>query len=156
MAIAKTLQNYLTKKRVKYDVVEHAPTVSSMKTAEACHIPGDRIAKAVLLRDEMGYAIAVLPASHHIRLSDLKAQFGDDVRLASEREIAELFEDCARGAIPALGECYGLDTVIDDSIEEQPEIYIEAGDHATLVHMSQEQFADLTAMALHGRFSTRH
>ena len=156
MAIAKTLQKYLTSKRVKYDVIAHEPTNSSMRTAEACHISGDRLAKAVLLRDEMGYVIAVLPASHHIRLADLRQQFGDDVRLASEREIVELFQDCARGAIPALGECYGLDTVIDDSIEDQPEIYIEGGDHATLVHMSQEQFAGLTSTALHGRFSTRH
>jgi Ala-tRNA(Pro) deacylase len=156
MPIAQTLKKYLTKKRAKYDVVSHEPTRSSLQTAEASHIPGDRLAKAVLLRDDMGYAIAVLPASRHIRLSDLKRQFGDDVRLASEREIAELFSDCARGAIPALGECYGLDTVIDDSIEDQPEIYIEAGDHATLVHMSQEQFADLSATAQHGSFSTRH
>jgi len=156
MPIAQTLKKYLTKKRVKYDVIAHELTKSSMRTAEACHIPGDRLAKAVLLRDEMGYAIAVLPASRHIRLSDLKRQFGDDVRLASEPEIAELFQDCARGAIPALGECYGLDTVIDASIEDQPEIYIEGGDHATLVHMSQEQFAGLTATAQHGRFSTRH
>ena len=37
-----------------------------------------------------------------------------------------------------------------------PDIYIEGGDHATLVHMSQEQFAGLTATAQHGRFSTRH
>jgi Ala-tRNA(Pro) deacylase len=156
MPIAQTLKKYLTKNRVKYDVIAHEPTNSSMRTAEACHIPGDRLAKAVLLRDEMGYAVAVLPASRHIRLSDLKRQFGDDVRLASEREIVELFSDCARGAIPALGECYGLDIVIDSSIEDQPDIYIEAGDHATLVHMSQEQFADLTATAQHGRFSTRH
>ncbi len=156
MAIAKTLQKYLTDKHAEYDVVPHEPTNSSMRTAAACHIPGDRVAKAVLLRDDMGYAVAVLPASRHIRLSDLKAQFGDDVRLASEREIVELFSDCARGAIPALGECYGLDTVIDASIEDQPDIYIEAGDHATLVHMSQEQFADLTATAQHGSFSTRH
>ena len=155
MPIAQTLKKYLTKKRVKYDVIAHELTNSSMRTAEACHIPGDRLAKAVLLRDEMGYAIAVLPASRHIPLSHLKRQFAD-VRLASEREIAELFQDCARGAIPALGECYGLDTVIDASIEDQPEIYIEGGDHATLVHMSQEQFAGLTSTAQHGRFSTRH
>jgi Ala-tRNA(Pro) deacylase len=156
MAIAKTLQKYLTSKRVKYDVIAHEPTNSSIRTAEACHISGDRLAKAVLLRDEMGYVIAVLPASHHIRLADLRQQFGDDVRLASEREIVELFQDCARGAIPALGECYGLDTVIDDSIEDQPEVYIEGGDHATLVHMSQAQFANLTAAARHGSFSVHH
>src|SRR3990172_11642057 len=82
MPIAQTLQNYLTEKHAEYDLVAHEPTNSSTRTAEACHIPGDRLAKAVLLRDEMGYAVAVLPASRHIRLSDLKAQFGDDVRLA--------------------------------------------------------------------------
>ena len=48
----------------------------------------------------MGYAVAVLPASHHIEISELKRQFGDDVELATEHEIDELFQDCVRGAIP--------------------------------------------------------
>ena len=156
MAIALTLERYLDTKHVKYDVIAHAPTNSSMQTAQACHIPGDRLAKAVLLRDEVGYALAVLPASHHIRLSELRRQFGDDVDLATEGEIADLFEDCVRGAIPAVGECYGLDTVVDDSMDEQPEVYFEGGDHATLVHMSHAQFAGLTATSRHGCFSTNH
>lgn len=156
MAIAQTLQKYLADKRVKYDVIAHEPTSSSMRTAETCHIPGDRLAKAVLLRDEMGYALAVLPASRHIRLSELKRQFGDDVRLASEREIVELFQDCVRGAIPALGDCYGLDLVVDDSIDEQPEVYFEGGDHSTLVRVTRAQFAGLTAAARHASFSARH
>jgi Ala-tRNA(Pro) deacylase len=156
MAIALTLERYLDTNHVKYDVIAHAPTNSSMQTAEACHIPGDRLAKAVLLRDEVGYALAVLPASHHIRLSELRRQFGDDVDLATEGEIADLFEDCVRGAIPAVGECYGLDTVVDDSMDEQPEVYFEGGDHATLVHMSHAQFAGLTATARHGCFSAHH
>lgn len=156
MAIALTLERYLDTKHVKYDVIAHEPTNSSMQTAEACHIPGDRLAKAVLLRDEVGYALAVLPASHHIRLSELRRQFGDDVELATEREIADLFQDCVRGAIPVLGECYGLDVVVDDSIEEQPDVYFEGGDHATLVHMSHAQFAGLTATARHGCSSAHH
>jgi len=74
--------------------------------------------------------------------------------LASEGEIEGLFEDCARGAVPAVGECYGLDTVIDDSLDEQPDVYFEGGDHATLVHMSHAQFANLTAAARHASFSS--
>ncbi len=156
MTIAYTLERYLDAKNVKYDVIAHPPTSCSMETAETCHIPCDRLAKAVVLRDEVGYALAVLPASHHIRLSELRRQFGDDVNLATEREIEELFEDCVRGAVPAIGECYGLDMVVDESIEEQPEIYFEGGDHATLVHMTHAQFAKMTAAARHGRFSTQH
>ena len=80
-------------------------------------------------------------------------QLGSDVELANEYEIEELFDDCVQGAIPPAGECYGLDTVVDDSIEDQPEVYLEGGDHETLVHMSHAQFALLTATARHGSFS---
>jgi Ala-tRNA(Pro) deacylase len=153
MPIALTFQKYLATKNVLYDIVPHAPTKSSMRTAEACRISGDRIAKAVVLRDEYGYVLAILPASHHIRLDDLRTQLGLDVDLAAEYEIEELFDDCLPGAIPPAGECYGLDTMVDDSIEDQPEVYLEGGDHETLVHMSHAQFASLTATARHGCFS---
>jgi Ala-tRNA(Pro) deacylase len=71
-----------------------------------------------------------------------------------ETEINQLFRDCAHGAVPAIGKCYGLDTVVDDSIETQPEIYMEAGDHETLLRLTHGQFARLTANSPHGCFST--
>jgi Ala-tRNA(Pro) deacylase len=41
------------------------------------------------------------------------------------------------------------------TVHEQPEVYIEGGDHATLIHMGQSQFARLTMQAQRGRFSVR-
>ena len=114
MAIAPSFQKYLAAKNLVYDVVAHEPTMSSMRTAEACRISGDRVAKAVVLRDEYGYVLAILPASHHIRLDDLRTQLGLDVDLAAEYEIEELFDDCVPGAISPVGECYGLETVVDE------------------------------------------
>ncbi|MGK9167693.1 YbaK/EbsC family protein [Inquilinus limosus] len=154
MSIAPTLEKYLADESIEYDVITHESTRSSSGTAEACHIPGDRLAKGVVLRCGSGYVLAVLPASHHLRLSDLKTQLGRDVDLASETEIDEIFRDCAHGAVPPVGRCYGLNTIVDDSIQEQPEVYLEGGDHATLLHMSQTQFARLTAQTQHGRFTT--
>jgi len=155
MAIAPTLERYLAGKNIKYDVIAHEPTMSSSRTAEVCRISGDRLAKAVVLRDESGFILAILPASHHIRLSDLGMRLGFDVDLATEHEIEQLFQDCAHGAVPPAGECYGLDVIVDDSIEEQPEVYLEGGDHATLVHLSHAQFARFTAEAWRGHFSAR-
>jgi Ala-tRNA(Pro) deacylase len=152
MAIALTLQKYLDQ-NVTYEVIPHEPTLSSMRTAEACHISGDGLAKGIVLRRDGGYMLAVLPASHHIRLSELRRQIGDDVDLADEMEIDQLFRDCAHGAVPPVGECYGSDVIVDDSIQEQPEVYLESGDHETLLSMSQAQFARVTAQARHGRFS---
>ena len=152
MTIAPTLQRYLDQ-NVTYEAISHAPTLSSMRTAEACHISGDGLAKGIVLRRDGGYMLAVLPASHHIRLAELRRQIGDDVDLADEMEIDQLFRDCAHGAVPPVGECYGLDVIVDDSIQEQPEIYLESGDHETLLHMSQAQFAQVIAQARHGRLS---
>jgi Ala-tRNA(Pro) deacylase len=155
MSIAPTLQRYLIAENIQYDVIPHHPTLSSAHTAEACRISGDCLAKAVVLRSDAGYLLAVLPASHHLRISDLRNQLGDDVEMAKEAEIDPLFPDCAHGAVPPLGRCYALPLVVDDSIEAQPEIYMEAGDHETLVHISHAQFARLTANARHGRFSEK-
>jgi len=152
MAIAPTFQRYLDQ-HVTYDVIAHEPTMSSMRTAQACHIPGDCLAKAVVLRDESGYMLAVLPATHHIRTRDLRVQFGKDVDLAGEVEIDQLFHDRAHGAVPPIGECYGLDMIVDDAIDGQGDVYLEAGDHETLVRLSHLQFTKLTADARHGRFS---
>ncbi|HEY6995085.1 MAG TPA: YbaK/EbsC family protein [Xanthobacteraceae bacterium] len=152
MSIAPTLQRHLDS-NVTYDVITHDATMSSTRTAQACHVSGECLAKAIVLRHDGGYMLAVLPASHHIRLTDLKRQVGDDVALADEGEIGRLFPDCTLGAIPAIGECYGLDVIVDDSIQERPEIYLEGGDHTTLVHMDQAQFGRLMAEARHGRFS---
>jgi Ala-tRNA(Pro) deacylase len=153
MSIAPTLKRYLTAEDIQYEEIPHELTMSSTRTAEASHISGDRLAKGVVLRSDRGYMLAVMPASHHLRLSELRAQLGDKVDMASETEINQLFRDCAHGAVPAVGKCYGLNIIVDDSIEAQPEIYMEAGDHQTLLHLSQAQFARLTANALHGHFS---
>jgi Ala-tRNA(Pro) deacylase len=152
MAIAPTLQKFLDE-NVNYELVSHEPTMSSMRTAQVSHIPGERLAKGVVLRGVGGYMLAVLPASHHIRLPELEMEFGEAVALAGEEEIDGLFKDCARGAVPPIGECYGLDTIVDDSLREKPDVYLEAGDHETLVHLNRDEFAKLTADARRGRFS---
>jgi Ala-tRNA(Pro) deacylase len=153
MTIAPTLQKYLADNNVAYDLVPHQRTLSSLRTAEACHIPGDRLAKGVVLRDSGGYWLAVLPASRQVRLSDLKTSLGDQVDLASEQEIEQVFPDCERGAVPPVGACYGLDVIVDDSLDRQSDVYFEGGDHATLVHMSRDEFARLNGSARHGSFT---
>ena len=153
MSIAPTLKRYLTAENIQYEEIPHEFTMSSTRTAEACHISGDRLAKGVVLRRDGDYMLAVMPASHHLRLPELRAQLGDNVDMANEAEINRLFRDCAHGAVPAVGKCYGLNIIVDESIESQPEIYMEAGDHETLLHLSQAQFARLTANALRGRLS---
>ncbi len=155
MAIAHTLEDYMMSKGVRYEVISHPRTLSSLETAEAAHIPGDALAKAVLLEDDDGYLMAVVPATHHIKLGRLSEQLNRKLRLAVESELTPLFKDCQTGAVPPLGMAYGMPTIVDDSLIEQSEIYFEAGDHEDLIRLSGGLFQSLLAGARHGRFSQR-
>ena len=88
MSIAPTLRNYLAAEGIQYAEIPHEFTMSSNRTAEACHIPGDRLAKGVVLRRNGDYLLAVVPASHHLRLSDLRTELGDQVSMAPFRRWA--------------------------------------------------------------------
>ncbi len=154
MALATTLQKYLTDQKIAYEVITHRPTKSSSSTAEASHISGECVAKAVIVKDEDHFVMAVLPASHHLKLGELSRLFDRPMGLATENEASALFTDCELGAIPALGAAYGLDMIVDDSLVEQSDVYFEGGDHASLVHVSADRFHRLTENAAHGSFST--
>jgi Ala-tRNA(Pro) deacylase len=153
MATALTVQQYLEAQGIAYEVLPHGPTTSSLQTAEVADVSADQLAKAVILKTDAGYLLAVVPASRHLEWTALRDCLDQDLALASEEEIAWLLPDCTAGAVPPFGEAYGIDTVIDDSIAAQPDIYFEGGDHMTLVHMSGPAFCMVMAHARHGQFS---
>ncbi len=153
MGIARTVRNYLEQHRVPYDVIPHARTHCSMETAAAAHVPGDNLAKSIILKDDTGYVMAIVPSTHRLELGQLHRALHRPVGLATEGEIALLFRDCDFGAVPALGPAYGVMTLMDDSLMERPEIYFEAGDHEELIRVDGDQFAHLMSDAYHGRFS---
>lgn len=153
MSVAPTLRRYLDDRHANYEVIQHSPTKSAMHSAQAAHIPAERLAKAVLLDTNDGLLLAVLPANHKIQLSDLSAEFGQRPHLVEEGKLGRIFNDCAEGAVPPIGAGYDVQMIVDDSIEAQPDIYFEAGDHESLIHMSHEEFSRLTKRARHGRFS---
>jgi len=155
MAMAQSVTRYLQDHDIDYGVLTHTHTATSMETAEAAHIPGDRIAKTVILEDDKGYVMAVLPASYRIDLGELHRQTHRRLGLATEIELAPIFRDCELGAIPPLGQAYGMETLVDDALAEQTDVYFDAGDHEQLVHVSGEVFTNMTEDARFMRFS-RH
>jgi Ala-tRNA(Pro) deacylase len=155
MGIAITLRQFLESHQLAYEVVHHQRAESSQRSASAAGVPGDKLAKSVLLKDEEGYLLAVLPASRRIHLGDLHRYLHRPVGLATEREVAAVFEDCEVGAIPSTGLLYGIDTVVDDALLEQPDVYFEAGDHEQLIHMARSDFGKLLGDSVRARFS-RH
>jgi Ala-tRNA(Pro) deacylase len=143
MAIATTIREYLESRNVKYELVAHPHTDSAMRAAEAAHVPGDKVAKPVLLGDDHSYLLAVIPATHRLDLDRLNQVMARSLEMLPEDEIETTFSDCERGAIPAVGEPYGVDVVVDPSLIHQPDVYFESGDHEHLVHIDGDAFRAL-------------
>lgn len=155
MAIALSIETFLMQHNINYEIVSHPRSVSSMRIAELAHVPGAQLAKSVLLEDESGYLMAVIPSTHRVDLGKLHHQLQRRVGLAIEREVTELFSDCDPGAIPVIGPAYHVATIVDDALLQQPDIYFEAGDHEALVHVSGQVFSSMMAGVPHAQFTHR-
>lgn len=153
MAISLTLLEYLEWEGVEYELVPHPFIVGSQFTAQQTHISGELLAKCVFVKDNNGYLMAVLPATHHVDMDKLKQVTHRDLHMASENEIMNLFDDFSKGAIPPLPEAFGFKGLMDKSLNTCDEVYFEAGDHTELVHLTGDDFKYLMASTEQANFS---
>ncbi len=153
MTVAITLQDYLDRLGIDYELVEHPYSISGLDTAEKAHIPAEKLAKSIMLEDEGGYLMAVCSASRRIKLGELYREINRRLEFVNESELADVLGDCVLGAVPPTGDLYEMDVVVDMELFMQPDVYFEAGDHEDLVHVSAEAFQQLMSNAEHASFS---
>jgi Ala-tRNA(Pro) deacylase len=153
MTIAKTVERYLQEHGTSYTLVHHPPSLSSKQTAAVAHVQPDQIAKAVVLGDDKGFLMAVIPGDRHVELHKLSDKLRRQFVLVSEQRIAPIFKDCELGAIPPLGPAYGMHTIVDDSLVGREHVFFVGGDHDNLMRVDGEAFVRLLGEAQHGQFS---
>jgi Ala-tRNA(Pro) deacylase len=134
---------YLTEQRIDFERLPHPPAYSAQKRAKYLRLPGDQVAKSVLLSGPGGYLLAVLPATRQVDTRSLGEQLGGAVRLANDREIAEVFPDCEWGVVPPFGACYGLTTLLDDGIAPDDRIVLETHSQFEAVRLLCRDFERL-------------
>ncbi len=137
------IDDFLARQRVTFEPVPHAPAYTAQRRAKFLHLSGSQVAKSVLLRGPAGYLLAVLPATHHIDTELLSRELDGPVRLADDREIAKVFEDCEWGVVPAFGTLYGLPTLLDDSLSSDALLILETHTHVDAVRMRCRDFERL-------------
>jgi len=154
MAIAKRLKTYLEQHEVEYRLTTRFPTGSCMDTPEKAHVPGDSLAKGILVKNEDGYLMVVVPSDYHVELEKLHRTLQQEVELATEAELERLFPDCAVEAVPPIGLAYGIKTIWDPAttLGRLDKVYFEAGDHQHLVCVTGKRFHELMAPAEKGEF----
>jgi Ala-tRNA(Pro) deacylase len=137
---------FLDNNSAKYKVTRHQPTYSAQQMAAAEHVPGREVAKPVVVKADGEYYMCVLAACYKVDLDALKKDLrADQVALAGEDEMSKLFADCELGAEPPFGNLYGLETLMDQSLEADDNIVFQAGTHEQAIKMAMADYKELVS-----------
>lgn len=153
MTMTTTLQKFLSSSGIAFDIIPHRQTDTSINSAQTAHINGKFVAKPVILEDDLGYLMAVVPASERVELDKLNKILDRHMELAPEQEIVDIFFDCEPGAIPPIADAYGMQTIVDEDLLHCSDIYFEAGNHRELIHVKGKDFNQLMQGAPHSKIS---
>jgi len=141
---AKKLKDFLDREGVKYVTIAHAPAYTARESAQAAYVRGKDFAKTVIVKIDDRLAMAVLPASEKLDLTQLKKSAGaKHVRLALESEFEKWFPECEPGAMPPFGNLYCMEVFVSKTLAGDEQIAFNAGTHAELVKITYKDFERL-------------
>lgn len=146
------IEEFLADLHIPYRVMCHKHSASSLQTAEQAGVAASQVAKAVLLEGDGCVLAAVIPADQEVGLGRLRYELGEYLHLADEATVQTLFADCEPGAMPGLPIVWGIETVWDDDLLANPDIYLEAGDHVRLIHVVTQDLRRALADLSHAHF----
>ena len=125
------LSSYLRDRGVSFDVIAHSRSESAAAEARAAQIPQEQTAKTVVLHSSAGYRFAVIAASDRLDLhkaAEVLDVRRDDLRLATEADMAADFSQYEVGAIPPIGPDTPLE-LVDLRLLDYGRVLCPAGDH---------------------------
>jgi Ala-tRNA(Pro) deacylase len=141
---ATRVKEFLDSQHVPYQSIRHPPVYTTQEVAAVTHIPGQDVAKTVLIWIDGELTMVVVPASVRVNLSLLAEAAGAHrIELASERDFRDLFPGCEVGAMPPFGNLYGLKVYVADTLSKDEEIAFNAGTHTEVIRIRYSDFERL-------------
>lgn len=153
MKCRERLEKYLRENGVGFEVMTHNQAFTAQEMAAALHVPGEQVAKVVIAWADEQMIMLVLPAPFRIHMDKVRALAGaEKVRLAEEKEFADLFPDCATGAMPPFGNLYDVPMYVDKGLSEVDDIVFRVGTHRETMKVAFEDYRRL-AQPVSGEFA---
>lgn len=127
MSLFQRITEFLDQHKVKYSVIEHPPTPTSEESAKHRGEPLKIGAKALVLKMDEDFLLAVIPADCKLDTKRLKnIMHTRNLRFATPEELNEK-TGCDKGAVPPFGDLLGLPMIVDGSLFEEEYMAFNAG-----------------------------
>ena len=138
------LEDYLRENAVPFEVQHHTRVVTAQEVAATEHIPGEMLAKTVIVLADGEMVMLALAAPYQVDLEKAGESLGaKEVRLAEEGEFENAFPDCEVGAMPPFGNLYDLPVYVEEALAEDETIFFRAGTHTDTMSVKYTDFERL-------------
>jgi Ala-tRNA(Pro) deacylase len=132
---------YLDRAGVNYKVLRHRQTYTAQDLAATEHVSGWNVIKPVLVLADDRLYLCALPASQRIDMARLRnALHASKIELADEPTLGRVCSDCELGAEPPIGPLFGIQTIMEESLNEADRVMFQAGTHGEAVEMPTSDF----------------
>jgi Ala-tRNA(Pro) deacylase len=140
----KTLTKYLDDNKVKYVTIRHSTAYTAQQIAESAHLPGNEIAKTVMVKLDDRLAMAVLRGTDKVDIDLLRGAAGaSKAEIATEIQFQGMFPGVELGAMPPFGNLYDMAVYVDEALARDERIAFNAGTHSELIQLDYADFERL-------------
>ena len=150
MAIPKKILKYLEDKKYKFSVIEHKTTFTAWDTAQTEKINPKAIAKALVLRIDRDYVLALVPGNRNLDKPRL-------LKVINAKRKKEKLKTCKKldfakeiwmkknlpgkvGAVPPFADLLKLEIFADNLLLKNKKIYIGSGEYTFSLLMNTSEY----------------
>jgi Ala-tRNA(Pro) deacylase len=153
MKCRERLEKHLKENDVPFELLGHSQAYTMQEVAAALHVPGTQVAKVVMVKADGKIVMLVLSAPARVDFRKVRDLIGaKEVSLAKEGEFADLFADCATGAMPPFGDLYDVPVYVDQELAKEANIVFRVGTHRHTMKIAYADYSRLAQPTL-GEFS---
>ena len=138
--IPERIERYLVDHHLPFVHTTHVRAVAAQRFAAAEHVPGDQIAKPVVVDVDGQLALAVVSATQRVDVEELVRALGAQrVELVPEPRFEGRFSPCEVGAEPPLG-LFGLPIYVDAALAREPRLVMRGGTHEDAIEVETAEW----------------
>lgn len=143
MPVPTSVQSLLSKQNAHYQVANIPVDENERSHWHDQHLRKMSAAKSVILQDANGRVQVIHSADSLLDLRAVNRHLGRELHAASLDEVNKFCVSHNVHSVPALPKVAGLLTLVDRSLVERHELWVDCGDEAQLLRFSRDEFKNI-------------
>tara|TARA_Y100000310_G_scaffold340847_1_gene438020 strand:- start:401 stop:2611 length:2211 start_codon:yes stop_codon:yes gene_type:complete len=141
--VLEQIKEMLLKEKIDFKLMEHEPVFTCKQAAKVRGTPLKEGAKALVLKSNKDYIMAVLPGDKEIDIDKLKAVVKvNKLELANPQDV-KMMTGCGIGSVPPFGNLFDMEMYVDKSLKDNKMVDFNAGSHTTSIKMHCKAYIEL-------------